>query len=102
MNTTVPMPTKPWVIINQVAAKMTSYGFPNQTLHETARDDEGEFTTIGVKAALHKTLTDSIEVWEITDLVPTGPVYALVVNKGHSPLSAHHVVDFRVGGDIYS
>lgn len=91
------MPDKATTIIKQVAAKLTSYGFPNQPVPNVHRDG----TTSGCHAALHLSFTDTVEVWEVTDLVPTGPVYALVVNKGHDPWPAHHVVDFRVGGNIY-
>jgi hypothetical protein len=94
------MPSKATTIIKQVAAKLTSYGFPNQPM-PSVRSVDGGFQTEGCKAALHLSMTETVEVWEITELVPTGPVYALVVNKGHDPWPAHHVVDFRVGGNIY-
>jgi len=86
----VGLPDKATTIIKQVASRMSGVGFPNQPMQSDC------------SAELHKTLTSSIEIWKVNEIVPTGPVFALVVNKGHSPLAAHHVVDFRVGGDIYS
>ena len=83
------MTEKATTIVKQVGSKMTSFGFPN--------------TPHGAEAKLSNTLTDSIEVWSIIHLTKSPePVFALVINKGHAPLPAWHVVDFRVGGDIYS
>ncbi|MDX1644706.1 MAG: hypothetical protein R3244_10150 [Thermoanaerobaculia bacterium] len=75
-------------VIKQVAAKMTSFGFSNAPFNAKARDE-----------ARH--LGENTSVWVIDGLTEAGAVYALVVHKGHSPLEAHHVVDFRIGQDIY-
>ena len=73
-------------VIKQVAAKMTGFGFPN--------------SPSGAKAHCHGTLSDSIAVFKIVGLAYED-VFALVVEKRHSPSMAWHVVDFRVGTDIY-
>lgn len=88
------MDAKHTSIIKQVAARMTAVGFPNDPYRGRPR--------------LHVTLSETVEVWEIRDLNMDlennshGPnVYALVVNKGHVPIPAWHVVDFRLGDNIY-
>lgn len=80
---------KAQTIIKQTAHRMTVVGFPS--------------APHSARAELHLTFTDKVEVWAVHGLHPllVEPVYALVVNKGHVPLPAWHVVDFRVGGNIY-
>ena len=81
--------SKETTIIKQVASRMTAVGFPNEP-HKAG-------------AKLYLNLTATVEVWSICGMYPEQhePVYALVVNKGHVPLPAWHVVDFRVGSNIY-
>jgi hypothetical protein len=81
---------KALTIIKQVAHRMTVVGFPNNPREATAK--------------LTEKLTEKVEIWAVDGLHPliVHPVYALVVCKGHIPLPAWHVVDFRVGGNIYS
>jgi hypothetical protein len=74
-------------IIKQVAAKMTAFGLPNNP-H-------------GARAGAPEWLSASVGVVEVYGIYPA-PVFALVVHKGHAPHEAWHVVDFRVGSDIYS
>ena len=86
------MPSKATMIIKQVASKMTSFGFRHEPDNARAR--------------LCGTLSDTVEVWQVENIhLDAGGhspvVFALVVNKGHVPLPAHHVVDFRVGNNIY-
>jgi hypothetical protein len=80
---------KALTIIKQLAHRMTVVGFPNNPR--------------GAEAELFLTFTESVEVWAVKGMHPllVEPVYVLVVNKGHIPLPAWHVVDFRVGGNIY-
>jgi len=81
-------------IIKQVASKMTSFGFPNDPRKANAR--------------LVTELSDRVQVWELglmhipDEEGPVPKVFALVINKGHVPVPAYHVVDFRIGNDIYS
>ena len=73
-------------ICRQVQAKLTSFGFPTST-----RDME---------VAEASRLSDTVKVVCLSG--SAAPIYALVVEKRHSPVEAVHVVDFRVGNDIYS
>lgn len=75
-------------IVKQCAAKATSFGFPNNPHGST------------VECVAN--LSETVWVAKVSGLVDAGDVFALVVDKGHSPLAASHVVDFRIGGDIYS
>lgn len=84
-------------IVKQLASKMTGFGFANSPR-------EAKITHVNW-------LTEGVRVYTVAGLVPVVPgpplpappeVFALVVVKRHSPTWAYHVVDFRVGGDIYS
>ena len=75
-------------IIKQCASKLTGFGFPNEPRAATVE--------------VGKQLSDSVYVATVKGLVPGGnDCHALVVIKHHSPVPAHHVVDFRVGTSIY-
>ena len=74
-------------VTKQVASKLTSFGFPNNPYHS--------------KPYRHETITPTLWVARIEGIVEGGHVYALVINKGHKPVEAHHVVDFRIGSNIY-
>ena len=75
-------------ILKQLAAKMTSFGFPSEPF-------QAEVATVA-------SVTPTLFVVRADGLVDGGPVYALVVRKGHIPVPVEHVVDFRIGTDIYS
>lgn len=74
-------------LVKQTVAKLTSFGFPNDPRN--------------AHVVLARILSTSVTVWYIQGLIPHNPVFVLVVNKGHSPQIADHVVDFRIGQDIY-
>jgi hypothetical protein len=74
-------------ITKQVAAKLTSFGFANNPREAVV--------------SLVDRLTDAVRVYRVKMTVPEADIYALVVHKGHAPVEAAHVVDFRVGGNIY-
>jgi hypothetical protein len=74
-------------ICKQIAAKMTGFGFEN-ALHGATVTDVGA-------------ISPAVYVVRVDGICPS-PVFALVINKGHVPVAANHVVDFRVGSDIYS
>jgi hypothetical protein len=73
-------------IIKQAASKLTSFGFDNDPRNAVA--------------TLVEDLSPTVFVYRIEGLTASD-VYVLVIRKGHVPLEAHHVVDFRVGGNIY-
>ncbi len=76
-------------VIKQCAQRLTSFGFPNEPR----------------AAGFHsvRELSPSVLVVMIGGMMGTGAmVHALVVIKPHRPVPAAHVVDFRVGSDIYS
>ncbi len=80
-------------IVKQVATRMTAAGFANEP-H-------------GAEAEKKTAFSDTVEVWQIHHLTKNlkaqyEPVYAMVILNGQSPIPAWHVVDFRVGDDIYS
>lgn len=74
-------------ICKQVAAKMTGFGFENSPQGASVAD-------VGA-------LSKSVYVVRVDGICPA-PVFCLVIDKGHVPVPAAHVVDFRVGSDIYS
>lgn len=80
------MSSEDTTIIKQVASLMTRVGF-----HNSPRE-------ASVKGKRY--LTDAVFVVEVERMFD-GPVFALVVAKAHKPLPAFHVVDFRIGQDIY-
>lgn len=69
-------------IIKQTAAKMTAFGFPNNP----------HGATVGGRHVLSANVF-AMHVYGIADAT----VAVLVVHKGHVPVEAWHVVDFRVG-----
>jgi len=91
-------PDKAGTIVKQAAAKLTAWGFPNNPIY---RGEFGKFGTAAPKAVCARRLTTTVEVWKISEIVPEGDVFVLVILKGHKPQEAYHVVDFRVGDDIY-
>lgn len=78
-------------IVKQLAAKLTSFGFANNPR--------------GCVVTHEGNLSSSVSVYAVTNIVDMGggndTVWALVVFKGHVPLPAYHVVDFRIGSNIY-
>jgi hypothetical protein len=89
-------------IIKQLAAKLTSFGFPNDPkgVVEAAHDFE-----LAKRASVDVThqdkLSENVSVYRVGGITG-GPVFALVVFKPHNPQFAAHVVDFRVGNNIYA
>jgi hypothetical protein len=74
-------------IIKQLAAKLTGFGFPNYPKEAIVSDVDD--------------LSQNVKVYRV-DGMTAGPVWALVVVKGHTPQPAFHVVDFRVGNNLYA
>jgi hypothetical protein len=75
-------------IVKQVSARLTDFGFPNNV-------KKARVTTEG-------RLGSGVFVVKVEGLVHEQDVYALCINKGHDPQPAWHVVDFRIGNDIYT
>lgn len=74
-------------VTKQVASKLTQFGFPNNPRGCT----HGE----------PRRVTDKLFVAQLDGIVEGSTVFALCIDKGHIPVPAVHVLDFRVGGDIY-
>lgn len=78
-------------ITKQLVAKLTSFGFPTSPKDVT-------------KVWRLEPLTKTVYVYWVEGLTG-GDVWALVVHKGHTPLDilqeSYHVVDFRVGDNLY-
>lgn len=79
------------VIIKQVASNLEKYGFQASAWHWGK-----------VKSFTPSKDLPSVAVAEVTGLVDGTSVFALVVTKGHRPVKAYHVNDFRVGENIYA
>lgn len=74
-------------IIKQTAARMTAFGFPN----------DPRSAKVGGQTRLSRNVV-TVTVIGLCD----APVAVLYVEKGHLPVQAWHVVDFRVGdADFY-
>ncbi len=74
-------------VVKQLASKLTGFGFDN-----SPRDAE---------LVDGKSVTESLSILCYEGIVPGQRVWCLVLNKGHIPVPACHVLDFRIGSNIY-